>query len=390
MLVLSLLLSGFSASAYAAVVVRQDACTLSASGGDDAPAFLEATAACATVTIPAGTTLNISSPLGMTGLNGVTINLQGTVKFNDDVAYWSDNAFRYDFQDQYSFWELGGTDVVLTGGGTLDGNGQAWYDAFDEDSTTPRPIILVITGGAGIRVENIAMIDSPEWFNLITDSSDVTFDNLTITASENSHNTDGWNVYRSDTVSILNSVIINGDDCVAFKPNATNVLVSNLDCTGSHGISVGSLGQYAGLYDIVENVTAIDIVMKDAQNGARIKAWAGSDVGSGIVRNITFTNFTMENVDNPIVIDQCYFSEDVCDEYPSNTYIENIYFNGVTGTASGSTVASLMCSPDNRCSNINVNDVTLQAGDGGDAKFECQNVVVAGNSATLFGECAST
>lgn len=44
--------------------------------------------------------------------------------------------------------------------------------------------------------------------------------------------------------------------------------------------------------------------MADASNGARIKAWAGPNVGSGIVRNITFTNFVVDNVDNPIVIDQ--------------------------------------------------------------------------------------
>lgn len=29
----------------------------------------------------------------------------------------------------------------------------------------------------------------------------------------------------------------------AFKPNSTNILVSHLFCNGSHGISVGSLGQ---------------------------------------------------------------------------------------------------------------------------------------------------
>lgn len=32
--------------------------------------------------------------------------------------------------------------------------------------------------------------------------------------------------------------------------------------------------------------------MSDAQNGARIKAWAGPNVGSGIVQNITFEYFT--------------------------------------------------------------------------------------------------
>jgi len=48
--------------------------------------------------------------------------------------------------------------------------------------------------------------------------------------------------------------------------------------------------------------------MSDAQNGARIKAWAGPNVGSGIVQNITFRNFIVNNVDNPVVIDQVWVS----------------------------------------------------------------------------------
>lgn len=44
--------------------------------------------------------------------------------------------------------------------------------------------------------------------------------------------------------------------------------------------------------------------MSNAQNGARIKAWAGKGVGSGIVKNITFEHFVESNVDNPLIIDQ--------------------------------------------------------------------------------------
>ena len=43
-------------------------CTLTASGGDDAPQFLSAVASCPTVTIPKSTTLNIATRLNMTGL----------------------------------------------------------------------------------------------------------------------------------------------------------------------------------------------------------------------------------------------------------------------------------------------------------------------------------
>jgi galacturan 1,4-alpha-galacturonidase len=52
----------------------QDACILANAGtGDDAPALLAAVASCAKVTVPAETTLNISSRLDMTGLQDVHI-----------------------------------------------------------------------------------------------------------------------------------------------------------------------------------------------------------------------------------------------------------------------------------------------------------------------------
>ena len=39
---------------------------------------------------------------------------------------------------------------------------------------------------------------------------------------------------------------------------------------------MGILGQYAGETDIVANVTVKNILMKNAQNGARIKVFGGS------------------------------------------------------------------------------------------------------------------
>lgn len=130
---------------------------------------------------------------------------------------------------------------------------------------------------------------------------------------------DGWDIYRSDHITIIDSVIDNDDDCVctfcifkllvcmtwytwlrspiphlALKPNSTNILVSNLLCSGSHGISVGSLGQvifaychvydtahfyliqFAGETDIVANVSVHNITMLNAQNGARVKVFGGS------------------------------------------------------------------------------------------------------------------
>ena len=67
------------------------------------------------------------------------------------------------------------------------------------------------------------MLNSPEWFNLVHSSSDVTYSNVNLSAISTSSsfiaNTDGWDIYRSDQVVIRDSIINNGDDCVSFKPS---------------------------------------------------------------------------------------------------------------------------------------------------------------------------
>jgi galacturan 1,4-alpha-galacturonidase len=117
-------------------------------------------------------------------------------------------------------------------------------------------------------------------------------------------------------------------DCVSFKPNSTNVVVQNLVCNGSHGISVGSLGQYKGETDIVENLYIYNISMSNASDGARIKVWPGVETafqsllngggGLGRVRNVTYDRFYHENNDNAITITQCYGQKNqtLCNEFP--------------------------------------------------------------------------
>ena len=51
-------------------------------------------------------------------------NLEGTIKFSDDIPYWSGNGFFIPFQTQITFWLLGGENILFDGGGTLDGSGQ--------------------------------------------------------------------------------------------------------------------------------------------------------------------------------------------------------------------------------------------------------------------------
>ncbi|KDQ56478.1 glycoside hydrolase family 28 protein [Jaapia argillacea MUCL 33604] len=393
------LASLLGALALGAVGAVASSCTLSASGGDDGPAFVAAVQSCDTVIIPQSTTLNVSTPMNMTGLSNKHISLQGTVMFPPDIPYWSGHGYYFPFQDQITFWILGGENILLDGGGIIDGVGQPWYDAFAANSTLLRPILLTLFQATTVTVQDITMLNSPEWFNFVNEGQNIVFNQVTLNATSTSKNlaknTDGWDTYRSDGVIIQNSIINNGDDCVSFKPNSTNMIISNLHCNGSHGISVGSLGQYAGEYDIVANITSMNVYMANAENGARIKAFAGPNVGSGIVKNITFQNFVEFNVDYPIVIDQCYETNaTLCAQYPSNTYIQDIIFTDISGTSSGNekaVVAALTCSPDGRCSDINVANLHLAPPPQYPvANYTCQNVNLTGNAAYLFGSCTTT
>ena len=56
-------------------------------------------------------------------------------------------------------------------------------------------------------------------------------------------------------------------------------------------LSSKTICRFSGVFDIVENVLVEYVTMSDAENGARIKAFAGPNVGSGIVKNVTYNHF---------------------------------------------------------------------------------------------------
>lgn len=234
-----------------------------------------------------------------------------------------------------TFFQLGGEHVNVYGGGTIDGNGQVWYDLYAANIYILRPVLFGTIGLKGGTISNLNLVYSPQYYNFVANSSSIIFSDIFITGFSKSNNTvkntDGWDSYRSDSITIQDSNVNNGDDCVAFKPNSTNIVVQNMHYNGSHGISVGSLGQYVGETDIVENVYVYNISMSNATDGARIKVWPGSPSelsgdlqgrgGTGSVNNIAYDTFYIKKVDYAIEDPQCYGQKNTtrCNEYPVRT-----------------------------------------------------------------------
>lgn len=57
----------------------------------------------------------------------------------------------------------------------------------------------------------------------------------------------------------------------------------------------------------VQNVTVKTVTFTGTQNGVRIKTWGRPS--NGFVRNVLFQDAIMENVENPVIIDQNYCSD---------------------------------------------------------------------------------
>jgi galacturan 1,4-alpha-galacturonidase len=145
-------------------------------------------------------------------------------------------------------------------------------------------------------------------------------------------------------------------------------------------------------------VLVSDIVMTNASDGARIKVWPGmaptstgltSGGGSGHIKNVTYQNVHIENVDYAIEITQCYGATNltVCSQYPSSLVIEDIVFRDFTGKTSKKyqpNVASFSCSSPEVCFKIQAIDINVSSPNGSHSAF-CYNQ----DAALLGGICSA-
>lgn len=380
---------------------------------DDAEHILQAIQDCNNgghVLFAAKQTYTIASPLNLTGLSAIDLDIQGTLSFpSDNLTYWQANSFDLDYQNATSFFLLGGNDVHIYGGGEVQGNGQAWWDEYPHNKKIRRPVLFAIVGLEGGSVSGLKQRNSPFWHNIIANSSDVVYSDMDLRSTSTNgnfeKNTDGWDIYRSTRITIENSTITNGDggslisnpaklnrltctDCVSFKPNSTSILVRNLLCTGSHGISVGSLGQYPSRIDYVTDVLVQNTTLVDSSEGARIKVWPDAYAekstsltgggGTGLVRNVTYDGMVLVNADYGITVTQCYGMEDEeeCFRHPSRLRIEDVTFKNVRGRTNrvfSPIVGHLVCSSPETCGGIVAVDVDLRTVNGSNL-VTCRNV----------------
>ncbi|KAL5713735.1 galacturonan 1,4-alpha-galacturonidase [Ranunculus cassubicifolius] len=330
-------------------------------------------AACASsgtprVLIPKGSYL--TGPVKFTGpckgATSMTLQMEGDLLASTNLGQFASPVWI-----QFG-WVSG---LTITGGGTFDGQGaSAWPQNKCPQNKNCKvlPTNVMFNSMTNTIMKGVNSLNSKFFHIGIVSCQTFNASGLKITAPGDSPNTDGIHIERSSGVSIYDSTIGTGDDCISIGHGNKQITIHGVTCGPGHGISVGSLGRYPNEENVngllVQNCTLIKTMF-----GARIKTWENSPA-STVASNITFDDIIMQNVGNPVIIDQTYCPFASCDgKAPSKVKLQDITFSNIRGTSATPVAVTIECSKGLPCQNVIVQNVHLESTGGAKATSLCQN-----------------
>ena len=266
----------------------------------------------------------------------------GTIWFRDHVELHlmqgatllgSENIADYNKDDAYeqNYWELVEgwcgkhlvlavevEDVALTGEGTIDGNGRAFFGPKPPDNpknvcwregfANSRPGIyrpgttITIIECRNVRVRDVKLVDMTSWSCSIQGCDNVQVRGVRIKNPPWHANTDGISIDASSHVAISDCDIDTGDDCFAIRCQNNHikqktkpceyVTIANCNCRGNAcGIRVG-----VGSGGAVRHLLVSNVNFHQVGRGLAVQAnyW---DYEKGVdLEDISFQNISMTDV----------------------------------------------------------------------------------------------
>lgn len=220
----------------------------------------------------------------------------------------------------------------------------------------------------------------------IDGSTGLTLSDITIDDSAGAslgHNTDGFDIGSSTSITISGANVQNQDDCLAIN-SGTDIVFTGGTCSGGHGLSIGSVGGRTD--NTVETVTIESSTVTDSANGVRIKTVSGA---TGSVTGVTYKDITISGITSyGIVIEQGRYqrSRPRCSVLTETIDYENgsptgipttgvpitdLTLDSITGTVESSAVNIYILCGSGSCSSWTWTDVSIT---GGETSTACENI----------------
>lgn len=262
------------------------------------------------------------------------------------------------------------SDLVITGGGVIDGQGWRWWPMRVHNQSSEywhncRPFLLYINGTSNLVLRDIQLWNGAMFNIAVRHIEGAIFDRVTIRAGcgfATAPNTDGFNI-NGNNIIITNSTVRNGDDCVPIGVGSKNISVDGLTCECGNGIVPIVWSTPGNISDVsFRNVKCLNtnmcITMKSLPSF------------HGRISNVLYENIQMEGVKTALSLD--VFNQDL--EKAQGTDLKTMVVEDVTiRNVTGSKVANpghFLCNQ--TCKNIEVSNVQLKLATPG--KYDCQNV----------------
>ncbi|KAI5341683.1 hypothetical protein L3X38_009558 [Prunus dulcis] len=278
-------------------------------------------------------------------------------------------------------------------GGTFDGQGAlSWNqnDCHTNKNCKPLLVNLRFEFLTNSKVQDITSLNSKFFHMHVFRCNHTTFQQLTITAPDESRNTDGIHIGASTAINITHSKIGTGDDCISIGDDSHQITVTDVTCGPGHGINIGSLGKYKEEKDVT-GIIVKNCTLTNTENGVRIKTFPDSPSPS-TASGIHYEDIIMVNVSNPILIDQLYCPYTQCEQKPpSKVKISNVSFKNIKGSSFTPLAVKLVCTMGIPCENEELTDTDLTyGGNKGPLTSMCSNVKPTITGVTKALGCATS
>lgn len=285
------------------------------------------------------------------------------------------------------------TNVSVSGGGVIDGQGFVWWQAKSWWPTLPQPWMLDFHHVDGLAITGVTLFRSAYWTVNPSLCRNVMIAGITLDAGVDraawlpysGYNVDGIDSNNVINMTVKDSVLHAGDDCIALNSRnvgpedwpSRGILITNISCVTP--ISLGS-GTGNGVFDVVIKDSTVDgrggnhsmaWLPKWWKTGLRFKTARGR--GGGGIANVTISNLTFFGLDLAVDFQSYYSCQNssgtkncmLCRnatqapvQPPELTpTFSNITITGLRGDAWRA--AWLNCLPEKPCTGIYFDDVQL-------------------------------
>ena len=261
------------------------------------------------ITVPAGTFLT-----GTINLRGVSLHLEpgAVIKASSDLADYPEQDFYHNEMGQLRalIVNLNHDNVSITGSGTIDLSGRAFYDTSvmnvpptrvpmtaEQVAECTYPIgnrpgqCIFFSNSNNITVSGITIVDAPCWTLSFHSCEKVRLTNLNIDTDLNIPNDDGIHLCSCKGVVISDCHISSGDDCIALsgitdwdRPCEDIVITNCVLRSCSKAIVIGYI------YSLVRNVLISNCIIKESN---RALCFMCHD-SVGLIDNVRVTNCILD------------------------------------------------------------------------------------------------